>query len=130
MKNDRPKENEKGKYKRFSQFPSRNYTQRKSYLLFTRLYVVLAYILLSGLSRLLIGPPNADRPQSFLRYYLFYGIYSAPYRITFFTRMNSTKEIYSKKISTSSFSNLNIQKIQFLTISKYSRLLDNKKYKN
>lgn len=37
MKNDRPKENEKGKYKRFPQFPSRNYSQRKSYLPFTRL---------------------------------------------------------------------------------------------
>lgn len=30
MKNDRPKENEKGKYKRFSQFPSRNYTLEKA----------------------------------------------------------------------------------------------------
>ena len=55
MKNDRPKENEKGKYKRFSQFPSRNYTQRKSYLLFTRLYVVLAYIPLLGLAGCLLG---------------------------------------------------------------------------
>jgi hypothetical protein len=89
MKNDRPKENEKGKYKRFSQFPSRNYTQRKSYLLFTRLYVVLAYIPLLGLSRLLIGPPNADRPPPFLRYYLFYVTLRctlAASRATFFKR--------------------------------------------
>lgn len=49
MKNDRPKENEKGKYKSFSQFPLQKLYSEKKLFGLASLYVYMLYARLLGL---------------------------------------------------------------------------------